>query len=114
MACVDQHETALTATPGSPCGPGLPASPASPCKKRVKKSPNNVIGQKRLLLDGVVFFRYILRNLSFQSSTSLNTLMLNFQNTWCLLPFHQRPRLNPLHQGGLVNPVDVSKSHSEK
>lgn len=56
---MDQHEPALTAAPGSPCGPGLPASPASPCKKRVKEGLNNVTGQEGLLFDGIVFFNKI-------------------------------------------------------
>lgn len=38
--------------------------------------------------------------------------MLNFQKALCLLLFHQRLRLNPLHQGGLVHPADVNKSQN--
>lgn len=45
---------------------------------------------------------------------SIKFVFKNFDEALCLLLFHQRLRLNPLHQGGLVHPVDVNKSHSAK
>lgn len=54
MICMDQHETALTAAPGSPCGPGLPASPASPCKKGFERFEQCHWSE----MFCIVFFRY--------------------------------------------------------
>lgn len=45
---------------------------------------------------------------------SIKSVFKNFDEALCLLLFHQRLRLNPLHQGGLVHPADVNKSHSAK